>query len=48
MLICPKKKEREGRERFQTDMYECEGVIPRDNVTRERGRGRIRIHVCVL
>lgn len=33
-----KEKERDGRERFQMDMYGCEGVIPNDNVTRERKR----------
>ncbi len=37
-----KEKGREGRERFQTDMYECEGVIPNDNVTRERGKVGLR------
>lgn len=36
MLICPKKETGDGRERFQTDMCEREGVIPDDNVSRER------------
>lgn len=32
-----KEKGREGRERFQTDTYECGGVIPSDNVSSEEG-----------
>ncbi|KAF1371415.1 hypothetical protein PFLUV_G00278560 [Perca fluviatilis] len=27
------ERESDGRERFQTDMYGCEGVIPDDNVS---------------
>lgn len=38
-----REEERRGRERFQTDMCECEGVIPDDNVTGERrGDGGLR------
>lgn len=40
MLICPKK--REGRERFQTDTYECGGVLPSDNVSSEEGGAGLR------